>query len=96
MKTNLKGIKKKQRIICVPKCVSGVYGTCVFNILDSQIYFDNECDTKFIKEEKGFSDFKKYCNNPKQYLWYSIGVWVTSYAKRQILEPIKLSQCVIL
>ena len=33
--------------------------------------------------------FKKYIGNPKQYLWYSIGVWVTSYARRQILTPIK-------
>lgn len=90
MKTSLKGIEEEVENYMRSKSrISGVYGTCVFNILDSGIYFDNECDTKFIKEEKDFSDFKKYCNNPKQYLWYSIGVWVTSYAKRQILEPIK-------
>ena len=90
MKTNLKGIKEEADNYMRSKTrISGVYGTCVFNILDSGIYFDNECDTKFIKEEKDFSDFVKYCNNPKQYLWYSIGVWVTSYAKRQVLAPIK-------
>ena len=90
MKTNLKGIEEEaENYMRSKNKINGVYGTCVFNILDSGIYFDNECDTKFIKEEKGFSDFVKYCNNPKQYLWYSIGVWVTSYAKRQILEPIK-------
>ena len=90
MKTNLKGIDEEiENYMRSKNKINGVYGTCVFNILDSGIYFDNECDTKFIKEEKDFSDFKKYCNSPKQYLWYSIGVWVTSYAKRQILEPIK-------
>ena len=90
MKTNLKGIEEEvENYMRSKNKINGVYGTCVFNILDSGIFFDNECDTKFIKEEKDFSDFKKYCNNPKQYLWYSIGVWVTSYAKRQILEPIK-------
>ena len=90
MKTNLKGIGEEvENYMRSKNKINGVYGTCVFNILDSGIYFDNECDTKFIKEEKDFGDFKKYCNNPKQYLWYSIGVWVTSYAKRQILEPIK-------
>ena len=90
MKTNLKGIEEEaENYMRSKNKINGVYGTCVFNILDSGIFFDNECDTKFIKEEKGFNDFVKYCNNPKQYLWYSIGVWVTSYAKRQVLEPIK-------
>ena len=90
MKTNLKGIEEEvENYMRSKNKINGVYGTCVFNILDSGIYFDNECDKKFIKSEKSFSDFRKYCNNPKQYLWYSIGVWVTSYAKRQILEPIK-------
>ena len=90
MKTNLKGIDEEiENYMRSKNKINGVYGTCVFNILDSGVYFDNECDAKFIKEEKDFSDFKKYCNSPKQYLWYSIGVWVTSYAKRQILEPIK-------
>ena len=90
MKTNLKGIEEEIENYMRSKIwINGVYGTCVFNILDAGIFFDNECDKKFIKSEKTFSDFKKYCNNPLQYLWYSIGVWVTSYAKRQILEPIR-------
>lgn len=89
-KTNLKGIvEEAENYFRAKVWINGVYGTCVFNILESGIFFDNECDIKFIKSEKTFSDFKKYCANPKQYLWYSIGVWVTSYAKRQILEPIK-------
>lgn len=89
-KTNQKGIEEEfENYMRSKSNINGVYGTCVFNILDSGVYFDNECEKKYIKEEKGFSDFVKYCNNPKQYLWYSIGVWVTSYAKRQVLEPIK-------
>lgn len=43
MKTNLKGIEEEVENYMRSKTrISGVYGTCVFNILDSGIYFDNE------------------------------------------------------
>lgn len=89
-KTELKDVESEIENYMRSKArINGVYGTAVFNLLDSGVYFDEESNCKFVKDEKTFSDFKKYTNNPNQYLWYSIGVWVTSYAKRQILEPIK-------
>ena len=69
--------------------INGVYGSSVFNILNSGVFFDEVSNMKFLKEEKTWADFQKYTHNPKLYLWYSIGVWVTSYARRQILTPIK-------
>lgn len=89
-KTSLKGIEEEyDNYMRSKNRINGVYGSSVFNILSSGIFFDEISNQKFIKEEKTWSDFKKYTNNPKQYLWYSIGVWVTSYARRQVLTPIK-------
>ena len=88
-KTSLKGqedeytnyMRSKNRI-------NGVYGMTVFDILNTGFYFDEESNARFLREEKDFEDFQNYVKNPKNYLWYSIGVWVTSYARRQILSPI--------
>ena len=89
-KTELKDIESEiENYMRSKGRINGVYGSSVFNVLDSGYYFDEESNCKFLKEEKNFSDFKKYTANPNQYLWYAIGVWVTVYAKRQILEPIK-------
>lgn len=90
MKTELKGVENEEENYMRSKArINGVYGSSVFNILDSGTYFDEETNCKYVKDEQTFEDFLKYTRNPNQYLWYSIGVWVTSYAKRQILEPIK-------
>ncbi len=89
-KTSLKGITgQEDNYMRSKNRINGVYGSSVFNILNSGTFFDEISNMKFIKEEKSWADFNKYTNNPKQYLWYSIGVWVTSYARRQILMPIK-------
>lgn len=89
-KTDLKGRKgEEENYMRSKNRINGVYGTSVFNFLNSGVYFDEESNYKFGKDEKSFSDYQKYMGNPKQYLWYSIGVWVTSYARQQILTPIK-------
>lgn len=89
-KTSLKDIESEvENYMRSKNRINGVYGTSVFNVLNSNVYFDEESNSGYLKSEKTFSDFKKYVNNPKNYLWYSIGVWVTSYARRQILTPIK-------
>lgn len=89
-KTELKDVTGEEENYMRSKArINGVYGMSVFNILSSGIFFDEVSNCQFIKEEKTFSDFKKYCKNPNQFLWYSIGVWVTAYAKRQVLTPIK-------
>lgn len=89
-KTALKGVKgEEENYMRSKNRINGVYGTSVFNFLASGVYFDEESNYLFGKDEKSFADYKKYMANPNQYLWYSIGVWVTSYARRQILTPIK-------
>lgn len=89
-KTSLKGIESEvENYMRSKNRINGVYGSSVFNFLNSGVYFDEESNCVFGKDEKSFSDYKKYMSNPNQYLWYSIGVWVTSYARRQILKPIK-------
>lgn len=89
-KTELKNVKgEEENYMRSKNRINGVYGSSVFNILNSGFFFDELSNMKFIREEKTWADFMKYTNNPKQYLWYSIGVWVTSYARRQILKPIK-------
>ncbi len=89
-KTELKDVIGEEENYMRSKArINGVYGMSVFNILASGIFFDEESNCNFIKEEKTWADFKKYTANPNQFLWYSIGVWVTAYAKRQVLAPIK-------
>lgn len=89
-KTSLKGVAgQEENYMRSKNRINGVYGSSVFNFMNSGVYFDEETNYKFGKDEKSFSDYKKYMSNPNQYLWYSIGVWVTSYARRQILTPIK-------
>lgn len=89
-KTGLKNVKgEEENYMRSKNRINGVYGSSVFNILNSGVFFDEISNMKFIKEDKTWNDFLKYTNNPKQYLWYSIGVWVTSYARRQVLTPIK-------
>lgn len=89
-KTSLKGVDgQEENYMRSKNRINGVYGSSVFNFMNSGVYFDEETNYKFGKDEKSFADYKKYMANPNQYLWYSIGVWVTSYARRQILTPIK-------
>ena len=89
-KTSLKGVKgQEENYMRSKNRINGVYGSSVFNFMNSGVYFDEETNYKFGKDEKSFADYKKYMANPNQYLWFSIGVWVTSYARRQILAPIK-------
>lgn len=88
-KTELKGIEEEyDNYMRSKNRINGVYGMTVFDILNSGIYFDEVSNSAYLKEEKSFDDFKRYVNNPNNYLWYSIGVWVTSYARRMILLPI--------
>ena len=88
-KTALKGIDEEyENYMRSKNRINGVYGMTVFDILNSGIFFDEVSNRDYIKEEKTFDDFRKYVNNPNNYLWYSIGVWVTSYARRMILLPI--------
>lgn len=89
-KTELKDVEGEEENYMRSKArINGVYGMSVFNILASGIFFDEVSNCQFIKEEKTWADFKKYTANPNQFLWYSIGVWVTAYAKRHVLTPIK-------
>ena len=88
-KTHLKGIDEEyDNYMRSKNRINGVYGMTVFDILNTGFYFDEESNYRFLREEKDFEDFQKYVKNPKNYLWYSIGVWVTSYARHQILTPI--------
>ena len=88
-KTELKGIDEEyDNYMRSKNRINGVYGMTVFDILNSGIFFDEVSNKTYLKEEKTFDDFRKYVNNPNNYLWYSIGVWVTSYARRMILAPI--------
>lgn len=93
-KTSLKGIEEEyDNYMRSKNRINGVYGSTVFDILNSGTYFDEISNCKYIKEEQTFKDFRTYISNPNNYLWYSIGVWVTSYARKQILTPIsKMSE----
>lgn len=88
-KTSLKDIEDEyDNYMRSKNRINGVYGTTVFNILKAMFEYDQNSG-QYIKKEKDWDDFMKYTHNPNNYLWYSIGVWVTAYARRQILEPIK-------
>ena len=85
-KTALKGIKEqKENYNRLKAFINGIYGTTVFDVTQDEIEFDYETE-KYNPKPKSFDDFEKYIKNKNTYLWYSIGVWVTAYARKQLLD----------
>lgn len=87
-KTELKGIEaESENYMRSKQRINGVYGYSVFNILNSKALFDIDTG-EWTKVSATQDDYIKFINKPDTILWYSIGVWVTAYARRMIVRPL--------
>lgn len=86
-KTTLKGIIDKVVEYLVSKgMVNGIYGMCVTNPVNDEILFEDE---EWDKDRPAISSalFKAY-NSINQFLCYQWGVWVTAWARYELLSGV--------
>ena len=90
LKTILKGSIDIDDIIRFQNAKSDLnsaYGMCVTDIIQMNRKFENG---EWINEEPDIKDiFEKYNNSKSRFLYYPWGVWVTSYARRNLFLGIQ-------
>lgn len=90
-KTTLKGIKEKEDLYMKSKqFINSLYGMCVTNnVTDEIILNDNfEWEKILLTEESANEKLDKMRKSRKTFLNFSWGVWVTSYARRNLWNGI--------
>lgn len=88
MKTTLKGVEGKEKEYLHSKeMLNSVYGMCVTNTMKENIIFNGR---EWVKNENfNLSEsIKNYNEDRGRFLFYPWGVWVTSYARRNLLSGI--------
>lgn len=85
-KTKLKGIKGKEDEYLVSKgMLNGIYGMCVTNPVNDEISLDE--DFKWNTNSPDIQEsLTKNKNNGNQFLCYQWGVWVTAWARYELLR----------
>ena len=90
LKTILKGSEEDDDIIrylASKQNLNGCYGMCVTDILQIIRKFENG---QWLSEEPNINDvFNKYNNSKSRFLFYPWGIWVTSYARKNLFLGIE-------
>ena len=89
-KTKLKGVIGKEEEYLVAKgLVNAIYGMCVTNPVNDEILYS---DDEWNKEEPLMQQAlnKAYINNYKQFLCYQWGVWITAWARYELLDLVSI------
>ena len=88
-KTTLKGIEEKREEYLVSKgMLNGIYGMCVTNPVNDEIVIND--DFKWGKQEPDIQEaLTKNKNNGNQFLCYQWGVWVTAWARYELLSCVR-------
>lgn len=86
-KTELKGVSGKEtEYIYIKELLNSFYGMCVTDISRAEHTFDTEWVTT---PQKNISrDMSRYNTNKTRFLYYPWGVFVTAYARKNLLENI--------
>ena len=91
-KTALKGINPVKYVIS-KQYINSMFGMCVTSLFQSEVKYDHKTGEWIIEELK--EDFvneqlKKLSMfwNKKYFLSYSVGIWITSFARRQLWKMI--------
>lgn len=87
-KTELKGVKGKEKEYLHSKeMLNSIYGMCVTNTMKENIIFNG---MEWVKDSNyNLNDsIKKYNEDRNRFLFYPWGVWVTSYARKNLLSGI--------
>lgn len=90
-KTTLKGTGNDVEYRLSKEMLNSTYGMCVTNILHDVIEYTPDSDelwTKTIPEDTG-AELEKYRDGRNNFLLYQTGVYITAYARRDLLKCIK-------
>lgn len=87
-KTKLKGVKGKEKEYLHSKeLLNSMYGMSVTDVVQDLITYDN--DNEWGLEQQDKKDLiNKYNNNKSRFLFYPWGIFVTSYARRNLFSGI--------
>lgn len=87
-KTTLKGVADKVEVYLVSKgMLNALYGMCVTNPINDEIIFE-DAEWALIKPDKQDALIKAY-NNQNQFLCYQWGVWITAWARYELLSGVR-------
>lgn len=91
-KTLLKGVEGKEDIYLVSKgMLNAIYGMMVTNPLNDEIIFDIENEKMWISEEPEMYDaLERVKNSPRTFLCFQWGVWVTAWARYELLKTVSI------
>lgn len=88
-KTKLKGIEgREQDYMLAKELLNSCYGMMVTDIVRPEIEYDNKkgwSTEEYVDYEK---KIETYNNDPKRFLSYAWGVWVTAYSRRDLFKGI--------
>lgn len=85
-KTLLKGVEGKEvEYLASKEFINSLYGMCVTDICRDEIIY-NECWEKTSVNYE--QEIDKYNKSKKRFLFYPWGVWITSYARRNLYTAI--------
>lgn len=91
-KTQLKGIEEKAEEYQLAKALlNSFYGMCVTNPLNSEIFFDDYdgwSTEEALDDEKKRERLEKSVSSYSSVLSYAWGVWVTAYARKNLLDMV--------
>lgn len=89
MKTKLRDIKGEEIMYMeLKKKLNSLFGVCVTDILMRLILYNQEDFTWENEDLKG-DELLKYRNNNSSILLYQTGVWITAYARHEILDHVR-------
>lgn len=93
-KTELKGVEGKEELYTQSKqYINSMYGMCVTAILQSEVQYEDDTWSILPMTEDDINDklhdLKVQYKRKKYFLSYSWGVWVTSYARRNLWKCIE-------
>ena len=93
-KTRLKGVKGKEEEYKLAKAlINSFYGMCVTNPLNAEIFFDDEkgwSSEDSISEDIKKERLHKSVTSYSSVLSYAWGVWITAYARQNLLKMVKV------
>ena len=87
-KTTLKGVEAQEENYLIKKgMLNGIYGMCVTNPVNDEIVF-NDGEWREMRGDISELLDEQYNKNIKQFLVYQWGVWVTAWARYELLTAV--------
>lgn len=88
-KTSLKGVEGQELEYMLKKdMLNSVYGMMVTNIIKPEVLCSESGEWTGEEIKDIDTEIEKYNNDKKRFLFYPWGVWVTAYARRNLLEGV--------